>query len=171
MIRSMLKIIGALAFTLSLTLGAISVSGANLAFAANEPAPATNLYAPVASTPSGVETCLPNGLNLRGFPCGGGVLAYPYYGYGYYNGGYASPVYTGNVEPQYCAPDGDSDFDDTSCNGSYGGYYSPAYNPNVVYSPYYYSPNYYAPNYNSINPYQNHLKLVRVGNRWYWVVR
>ncbi len=140
MLRSIVKILGTLAFTLTLSLAVLTTSSVNVAFAASQPsqgnpqAALASVNPPIVSDASGQGVCLPNGYNLNGWRCGWRLALAPYN-----LGGYASPYY-------------------------YGGYYSPAYGTGG----YNYAPSYY---YYMYNPYSYAYKLVRVGNRWVWVLR
>jgi hypothetical protein len=131
MFRTIIKTLGMLAITLSLSLGVLAMNPVNVALAASQPTLAS-VNLPVASDPTGQGTCLPSGYNLNGWRCGWRL--YNYGGYAYGTGGYYSPSY-GAYEPNYCAPDGDWDVDDYTCRS---GYAAPVYNPGY-YSPYYYS--------------------------------
>ncbi len=150
MFRLILKTLGILAIALPLSVGFLASSPA-LAYAASQPGqanPQTALASanlPVASAPAGEGVCLPSGYNLNGWRCGWRLAIAPYnlggY-YGGYSGGYYEPSYGSAYEPNYCAPDGDGDVDDWTCNGYYGGYAAPVYRPfyynyGYMYGPFY----------------------------------
>jgi hypothetical protein len=108
MLRSMFRVLFALAVTLSLTFGVFSGVGTSQVFAANQPPTAAAGYNPVASVPTGVNYCYPSGYNKQGWRCCWRLAMYPYpmstYNCGYYGspcGGYYGN-YCGNYYGSYC---------------------------------------------------------------------
>jgi hypothetical protein len=89
MLRSMFRVLFALAVALSLTFGVFS--GVGTASAASSQPTAAAGYNPVASVPTGMSYCYPSGYNRQGWRCGWRLAMYPYnmgsYNCGY-NGGY-----------------------------------------------------------------------------------
>ncbi len=140
MFRTFLKLAYVLGWTLSLSLAFIAYSPASLAQAAqpsqsSSPATQASTGLPIASSPSGQSTCLPNGKNLHGYDCiiGYGSDEHDYQG-DYDFGGYGSSLPNPPLQPSTCY-DLNGNFRN---NGNSGAPTSQTYSDEV-------EPQYYAP--------------------------